>query len=112
MERDILDLQFEIKAWELKRATLRRELEAHAGTMSDIMLCGYRTAIADCDANIAGLRDEMEGPRGQRPDFIGVDDPADHLDSVDAVPIGPWDEFIRVIFGRKVTDVQCEIMGL
>lgn len=103
MERNILDVQTEIRAWELKRDNLRRELEAGAGNMSDIMLGGYRTAIADCDANISGLRDELKGPRS-------VDDPGVHPDVVDAVPVSPWRELFRVFSGRKVTDVQCEIL--
>lgn len=103
MERTILDVQYEIRAWELKRDNLRRELEAGAGNMSDIMLGGYRTAIADCDANINGLRDELKGPRP-------VDDPGLRSDVVDAVPVNPWREFFRMFSGRKVTDVSCEIL--
>lgn len=110
MERNILDVQYEIRAWELKRDNLRRELEAGAGSMSDIMLGGYRTAIADCDANIDGLRDEMKGPQGQRSDFVAVDDPGVHSDVVDAVPVSSWHESLREFFGYKVTDVQCEIL--
>lgn len=103
MERNILDVQTEIRAWELKRDNLRRELEAGAGCISDIMLGGYRTAIADCDANIDGLRDELKEPRT-------VDDPGVDSNVVDAVPVSPWRELFRVFSGRKVTDVQCEIL--
>lgn len=103
MERTILDVQYEIRAWELKRDNLRRELEAGAGSMSDIMLGGYRTAITDCDANIDGLRDELKEPRT-------VDDPGAHSDVVDAVPVSTWHESLREFFGYKVTDVQCEIL--
>lgn len=103
MERTILDVQYEIRVWELKRDNLRRELEAGAGCMSDIMLGGYRTVIADCVANIDGLRDELKGARP-------VDDPGAHSDVVDAVPVDTWRQSLREFFGYKVTDVQCEIL--